>query len=190
MKSRITASLHVLVSGMAAFYALPALADAGESAKHGLPQLDTTLFPEQLFWLAVSFTLLYLLMSFVALPGVKRTQDNRRATISQEVATASAAHQQAKDMIASYEKALSDARAEAHATVTAIIAKAAKESAEQQAAQRQALTKRLHEAEAKISAARDAAIRDVNHAATELGYAMVEKISGLKTNGLSSGGRS
>lgn len=188
MISRTTASLRFLTSSAAVLYTLPALAEAGEGTKPGLPQLYTTLFPEQLFWLAVTFSALYLLMSFVALPGVRRTQDNRQATISSEVAAAAAAHEQAKTMMEEYERALAKARAEAHATVTSIVTQAAKESAEQQTTQRQALNKRLHEAEAQISAARDAAIRDIHSSAVELGHGLIEKVTGFKAS--TSGGRS
>lgn len=169
----------VLPAVGAALYALPLMAaESGE--KTGLPQLDTTLFPEQLFWFAVTFILLYVLMAFVALPGVSRAQNKRQETISSELAAAIAANEAAKMMIAHYEKALADARAKAQATVSAITAQAAKESAEKQAKQQQELAKRLHEAEAKIAAMRDAALKDVKGTATELANAIVEKITGLR----------
>jgi F-type H+-transporting ATPase subunit b len=169
----------VLPAAGAALYALPLMAaESGE--KSGLPQLDTTLFPEQLFWLAISFAILYVMMAYVALPGVKRTQGTRRQTIAAELAAASAANEAAKAMIAQYEKALADARASAQATVGEITAQAAKESTSKQAKQQQDLHQRLHEAEAKIIAARNAALKEVNAAATELSNAIVEKLTGAK----------
>ena len=101
----------------------------------GLPQLDTALFPEQLFWLAVSFAILYVLMAYVALPAVRRTQDNRADTIAADLKAAEQANEQAKAMMAKYEKALADARAEAQGTIAQIAAEAAKESAARQAQQ-------------------------------------------------------
>jgi len=175
----IRTCLLVLLSGGAMLYALPLLAaESGE--KSGLPQLDTTLFAGQLFWLALSFGLLYVLMAFVALPGVKRTQDNRHDVIASELAAATAANEAAKTMIAQYEKALTDARAKAQATVHEIATQTAKESAEKQAKQQQELTKRLQEAEAKIVAARDTALKDIAGAASELASTVVEKITGMK----------
>ncbi len=162
-----------------ALYALPVLAaESGEEA--GLPQLDTTLFPAQLFWLTVSFVLLYALMSKVALPGVKRTQDNRQQVISAELSAASAANEMARQMVAQYEQALSDARAKAQTTVSDIAAKAAKESAAKQASQQQDLNKRLQDAEAAIRAVRDAALNEIKGSASELAHGIVEKVTGLK----------
>ena len=123
---------------------------------------------------------LYALMTYVALPGVRRTQDVRQATITAELAAANAANEQAKAMNAQVEKALADARAKAHATVNDIKTQAAKESSERQAAQHKELAARLHEAEAKIRKARDEAIREGQKNATELANAMIEKITGVR----------
>jgi F-type H+-transporting ATPase subunit b len=151
---------------------VPAWADSD-----GLPQLDTSLFFEQLFWLAISFVVLYALMAYVALPSVKRTQDRRMATIGAELAAAQAANESAKATMADYEKALTMARAQAHATVNEIAAQAAKESAIKQAAQQQQLAKRLQEAEAKIAATRDAAVRDVKSSVADLALAIVARVT-------------
>jgi F-type H+-transporting ATPase subunit b len=163
----------------AVLYALPLMAaEAGEEA--GLPQLDTSLFPAQLFWLAVSFTVLYVLMRFVALPGVKKTQDNRHHVISSELSSASAANEAARSMVAQYERALADARAKAQATVSDITAQAAKDSVARQLTQQQELSKRLSDAEASIRAVRDTALNEIKGSVVELAYGIVEKVTGLK----------
>ena len=46
-----------------------------------MPQLDFSTFPSQIFWLAVIFVLLYLLMARVALPRVSAMIDARKARI-------------------------------------------------------------------------------------------------------------
>jgi F-type H+-transporting ATPase subunit b len=157
-----------------------AAAEAGGAEEGGLPQLRTELYPEQLFWLVLSFGALYALMAFVALPGVKATQDKRHSIIETELAAATAASEAAKAMVTQYEKALADARAKAQSTVSEISAQAAKESAVQQVAQQQELAKRLHEAESKIRASRDAAIKDIKGSAAELAQGIVEKVAGIK----------
>lgn len=146
----------------------------------GLPQLDAALYPEQIFWLAVSFAVLYCLMAYVALPAVRRTQDKRAETIASELAAAARANEEAKATIAHYEKALAEARAKAQANVNQIAAQAAKDAADKQAAQQRELAKHLAGAEGKITSARDAAIRDVESTAGELAKSIVEKVTGKK----------
>ncbi|HEU0117138.1 MAG TPA: ATPase [Alphaproteobacteria bacterium] len=172
--------LGFMFAAGAALYALPVFAEEAAGESQGLPQFDTAQFPAQLFWLVVTFGFLYIMMAFVALPRVKATQDKRLNVVETELAAAEQANEQAKAMIAQYEKALSDARAKAQETVNAIVTAATKESAEKQAKQQQELTKRTHEAEAKIAAARDAAMKDIKSGASDLANFIVEKITGTK----------
>jgi F-type H+-transporting ATPase subunit b len=153
--------------------ALPAQADEG-----GLPQLDTSLFPEQLFWLAVSFGLLFLMMNFVALPGVARVQDKRRQVIGAALGAAGQANGQAKAIGHEADRALSEARAKANAAIAAIKAEASKIEAEQQAAQSKQLNIRLRDAESAIAATRDKALKEIEGAAGDLAAAIVESVSG------------
>ncbi|MDX2027027.1 MAG: F0F1 ATP synthase subunit B' [Alphaproteobacteria bacterium] len=171
------AFLPVMLMGILA--PLTLLASEAEK-KEGLPQFDAEMFAGQLFWLAVTFGLLYVLMAYVALPRIARVQDKRQSTISGDLASAAAASEAAKSTIAQYEKALADARLNAQAAVGDIVAQAAKESMQQQAAQQKELAKRLQEANARITKARDAAIGDVQGTAAELAGAIIEKITGTK----------
>jgi len=173
------------LAASALFFALPLWAsevaeEAGGEQGGGLPQLDTTLFPAQLFWLAISFAVLYVLMAKLALPGVKKVQDKRQDVLKAELSAASYANEQARTMVAQYERALTEARTKAQATINDMMAKAAAESAARQAAQQQDLAVRLQDAEAKIRSVRDSAMKDVQGAAAELAHGIVEKITGLK----------
>jgi len=159
----------------------PAAAFAqADNDKGGLPQFDTSLFPGQLFWLAVSFCLLYSLMSLIALPRVARTQDNRKKTIASELEAARAANDAAKATVAQVEKSLTEARARAHGTVSEMIAKVAEESALRQTAQERELQRRLHRSEADIAVTREAALNAVRDSAADLAATLVEKIVGSK----------
>ncbi len=81
--------------------------------KAGMPQLDMSFYPSQIFWLVVAFAILYVLMARFALPGVARTQKKRNAIISEDLASANAANEAAKTVIAQYEEMLAEARSKA-----------------------------------------------------------------------------
>lgn len=160
-----------------ALAAMPAWAEE-EAAKKGLPQLDASYFPGQIFWLALTFGVLYILMSRVALPGVARVQKKREDVIAKDLAIANELNETAKKMVAEYEKVLADARAQASVAVnTSAIAQKA---AEQQAAQQKVLMQKLREAESRIMTAREAALREARSTATDIANAVIEKITGLK----------
>jgi len=160
---------------------LPAWAE--ESDKGGLPQLDTSLFPEQLFWLAISFALLYVLMSRVALPRVANTQSTRKQIIASEIEAARTASETAKTTVAAVEKSLATARANAQANVSEMMAEVVKDASLRQAAQEKELMRRLHRAEADIAVTREAALKSIQSSATDLAAVAVEKILGFKAKG-------
>jgi len=56
--------------------------------KHAFPPFESQHFPSQLFWLALTFILLYVLMSRIALPRIGRILDNRSKHIANDLAAA------------------------------------------------------------------------------------------------------
>jgi len=86
----------------------------GAAAAPGMPQLDFTTFPNQIFWLAVAIVIIYLMLSRVALPRIGAVLAERRGTITNDIARAEDLRQKAEEAEAAYQKALADARAEAN----------------------------------------------------------------------------
>ena len=66
--------------------------------KGGLPQMDVSTFPSQLFWLAVNFGLMFLLMWRVALPMVTRTFHKRACALHDALTAAHAAREKAQSL--------------------------------------------------------------------------------------------
>jgi F-type H+-transporting ATPase subunit b len=156
---------------------LPARAEeAGGGEKAGMPQFDPSLFPEQIFWLVVSFLMLYVLMAFVALPRVSKTQENRKSVITKEIETARAANETAKASVGVTEKSLAIARADAQAKVSEMLASVAEEANERRAVQEKELLRKLHRAEEDIATSRAAALEEIQEKAADLAKAVIEKI--------------
>jgi F-type H+-transporting ATPase subunit b len=157
------------------FSATVCAAESGDS----LPQLDVTYFPGQLFWLAVCFGLLYLLMAFVALPAVQRTQDKRKETIAADLQAARLANDQARSIIADVDTSLANARIKARATLDAMKLETSNHAAETLATQQRELTRQLHDAEARIVTARVAALKAIEAKAQDISTAIVERVTGM-----------
>lgn len=143
-----------------------------------MPQLDAEYFAPQLFWLVVSFVLLYLLMSRVALPRIAGVIEERRDKIADDLDKAQALKKEADAALEAYEKAL----AEAHARAQAITAEArANLKAEGDALRMEldrTLAERASEAEARIRQAKAAALANLKPAAAEVAAAIVSKLLG------------
>ena len=81
----------------------------------GMPQLDFSTFPNQIFWLVVTILVIYLILSRVALPRIGAVLAERQGTITNDIAAAEDLKRQAAAAEDAYNKALADARAEAQA---------------------------------------------------------------------------
>ena len=92
---------------------------AHDAAKAGMPQLDITTFPNQIFWLLVTLVTIYLILSRVALPRIGGTLANRKGTISADLAAAEELKQKAVAAEAAYNEALANARSEAAKIIAA-----------------------------------------------------------------------
>ena len=145
---------------------------------HAFPPFEAQHYPSQLLWLALSFILLYVLMSRVALPRIGGILAERRRRIAEDLAAAQRFKEQSEAADAAYQKALAEARARAQAI--------ANETRQQQAAEAEATNKRLeaelHEklaaAEQSIAASRAAAMVNVASIAAETAAAIVERLIG------------
>ena len=100
------------VAGEAADHVAEAVESAG-----GMPQLDISTFPNQIFWLAVSLVLIYLILSRIVLPRVESVLSERQGTITGDLSAAEELKQKAVEAEEAYNKALADARAEANKIV-------------------------------------------------------------------------
>ena len=151
-----------------------------EHDEETFPPFDPTFFASQLLWLAITFTVLYLLMSRLVLPRIGGILEDRRDRIARDLDQADRLKQQSDDAIASYERALAEARSGAF-TIAAESREAAKEEANQrQAATEADLDKKLAEAEARIGEIKKKALADVTEVASEAAEAVVEKLLGKK----------
>lgn len=91
---------------------------AAEAAGHGgeavgMPQIDFTSFPNQIFWLVVTLIVIYFVLSRVALPRIGSVLSERQGTITNDIAAAEDLKQKALEAEDAYNKALADARLEA-----------------------------------------------------------------------------
>jgi F-type H+-transporting ATPase subunit b len=146
--------------------------------KHAFPPFESQHFPSQLFWLALTFLLLYVLMSRIALPRVASIFAERSKRISDDLAAANRFKEQSEAANAAYLKSLADARARAQGIANAT----RDEQAARAAATNKKLEAELHEklaaAEQSIAATRTAAMGNVGSIAAETAAAIVERLIG------------
>lgn len=149
-------------------------------ASGGLPQLDVSTWPGQLFWLAVTFTVLFMMLWKIVLPRIRNAIEERRDRIADDLDTAADFKQKADDSAAEYERLLSDARAKAHALALGNRAEVDKAmSAEAEVADLE-IAKRQDAAEQRIADMRTKAMAKVETIAVEATRAIIVQLTGAE----------
>jgi F-type H+-transporting ATPase subunit b len=150
-------------------------APAGRSA---FPPFQKEHFPSQVLWLTVSFVLLYVLMSKVALPRIGAILAARSKLIGDDLVAAERLKGQSDAAHAAYEKELVDARARAQSIASSTRQQYASEAEATQKRLEAQLHERLAAAERSIAATRNAAMGNVRAIAADTATAIVERLIG------------
>ncbi|HWB47827.1 MAG TPA: F0F1 ATP synthase subunit B' [Stellaceae bacterium] len=149
-----------------------------------MPQLDYHTFAPQVVWLAISFIVLYVLMTAIALPKVKAAIEGRRHHLDGDLNRAAALKEEAEATLAAYQRALADARAAAQETLRQTSEKLAADAAERQRQLSATLAEQIAAAETRIAAGKEQALGEIRGIAAEVGSAVVEKLTGAAPNPL------
>lgn len=143
-----------------------------------MPQLEAGDWPTQLFWLAVTFIVLLLLMWKVALPRVGGVIEERRRQIEDDLARAEELKSKSDEALSAYQQALDGARSTAQAMIAETRRKLDAEAAERKAALEAQLDKRTADAEARIGAAREKAMGNIRELALDVATSATAKLTG------------
>lgn len=157
-----------------------AMTEAGHGAEaHGaFPPFDSATFPSQILWLAISFGLLYLLMSRIALPRVGSIIHDRNQRILGDIAEANRLKAQSEEAAAAYEQALAEARRNA-ATIAQKARDAAKADADAERAKAEGeVNDKVAQSEKAIAASKAKAMAEVGGIATETADGIVKALIG------------
>lgn len=150
----------------------------GGEAHGAFPPFDPETFGSQLFWLVITFGLLYYLMAKVALPRIGTILEERNDRIADDLAEAEKLKQETDEAIATYEQALGEARQNAHGIAHAARDKAkAKIDADRDRIEA-GLGEKIKTAEAEIATVKNAALAEVDSIARDATEALVEALVG------------
>jgi len=142
------------------------------------PPFDPVNFTPMLIWLTLSFGLLYILMSKIALPRVENILQARSEKISNDISKAEALRAKAEEAAAAHEKTIADARAKALALAQETHARLNAEAEAKRHALETELNARLAASEAQVIAMKSKAMENVDAIAHETAAAIVQHITG------------
>lgn len=150
----------------------------GGHGEAGFPPFDSSTFPSQILWIAITFGLFYLFLKRVIMPRLGGILEMRESRIAQDIEQATKLKGEADAAVAAYEQELAEARGNANA-----IGQKARDGAKEEAeAARKSiaasLDQKMAEAEERVARIKDAAMQDVGSIAEETAAAIVLALGG------------
>lgn len=132
-----------------------------------MPQLNPDYFPNLIFWLIISVGLLYMILTRIAIPRISSVLAERSDAISSDLEMAQIYKRRAEEAETAYNKALADAREEAHKIAQDSKAQINKELETLMEKADAEISARTAELEKRIAEIRDNAARSVEEVARD-----------------------
>lgn len=172
-------SLPLVVAGATAAYATDHaehLHELAQAEAAGIPQLDPTYYPSQIFWLAILFILMYALMSRVALPLVMRVVEGRDEQVRRDLETAHRLRAETEDMTVLYNSTLRDASEEGVARINRLLAETREKYQTAHAETQARLEQKISDTEQFLASEQEALVRAIPEIATKAGDAILARL--------------
>ena len=137
------------------------------------------IYASQLFWLAIFFGAIFVVIGLGMLPRIQSTVDARDAKIAADLEAARGARHAADSLEEGYRAEMDKSRTEAARLAAVAKADAAKTTEQSFATADAAIGVRLDAAMVRIGAARTAALAEIESVAAEATEQLVSRVSGL-----------
>lgn len=144
-----------------------------------MPQFDPSMMIPQIFWLVVTFGLLYVVMSRIALPRVTTILEDRQDRIDNDLDKAAQLKHEAEEVMMAYELAVSEARASSRELLETAEKEIKAAAMEKHGDLSAKLTENLEKAEQRIESAKARAMENIKSVAQEVATVACEHLTGL-----------
>ncbi len=147
-----------------------------------MPQLEIATFASQIFWLAVTFIILYFYLAKGPLPVIREVLSNRQSRISNDLKKAESLKEEAEAAQADFTTVIIQARQKAHELLGNAKAKIDSEEAARNAKIDQNFAQQSKEAERRIVTLRKEATEKLIPVAAQAAVVMLEKLINAKVD--------
>ena len=180
-----TPSQGISVEEAAVLETSPATTLVAEETKEleediGFPQLKPNSYISQVFWLFISFIVLYALMAKVALPRITEVVDMRASQKNGNLSRAEQLQEEAEKVKTAYEASLAKAQEAAHSATSQAEETVAEKLAAENAKFADHARKRIVSAEQNIQKAKTDALASLADISAEIAADIVHKITDVQ----------
>ena len=102
---------RIIIQIFALNFVLVTYAQSGESG--GMPQLNPEFWVSQIFWLVLTFGILYIILSKLILPKISNNLESRKSQILENIETAEKQREESEKKVKEFEKIILESKIEA-----------------------------------------------------------------------------
>jgi F-type H+-transporting ATPase subunit b len=164
------------------FFSFLFFMEAFAAESGGMPQLNPEFWISQIFWLTLTFGLLYVVLSKLILPKISNNLESRKSQILENIEAAEKQREDSEAKLEEYEEIVSKSKLDAKNIFSQSREKVLKDIT----AKREVLDKQIDEeiskAEQEINNLRESAPDKINMIAIETSSELIQKLIGTEVN--------
>jgi F-type H+-transporting ATPase subunit b len=148
----------------------------------GMPQLNPEFWVSQIFWLTITFGILYVILSKLILPKISANLESRKSQISDNIEAASKQREESDTKLKDYDKIISKSKTEAKNIFNQTREKALKDINTKREVLNKQIDKEIQKAEEEIKKLKLEAPKKINKIAIETSSELIQKLIGAGVN--------
>jgi F-type H+-transporting ATPase subunit b len=148
----------------------------------GMPQLNPEFWISQIFWLVLTFGIMYLVLSKLILPKISNNLESRKSQILENIEAAEKQREDSDAKLKEYDEIISKSKLEANSIFNQAREKALKDIGAKREVLDKQIDNEIAEAEKEIDALRKNAPDKINKIAIETSSELLQKLIGAEVN--------
>ena len=148
----------------------------------GMPQLNPEFWVSQIFWLTLTFGILYVVLSKLILPKISNNLESRKSQILENIEAAEKQREDSEAKIEEYEEIISKSRLEAKNIFSQSREKVLKDISAKREVLNNQIDEEISKAEQEINNLRESAPDKINMIAIETSSELIQKLIGAEVN--------
>ncbi|MDC0865798.1 F0F1 ATP synthase subunit B [Candidatus Pelagibacter sp.] len=148
----------------------------------GMPQLNPEFWVSQIFWLTLTFGVLYVVLSKLILPKISNNLESRKSQILENIEAAEKQREDSEAKLEEYEEIISKSKLEAKNIFSQSREKVLKDIGTKREVLDKQIDEEISKAEQEINNLRESAPDKINLIAIEASSELIQKLIGAEVN--------
>ncbi len=155
---------------------------AQSSQSSGMPQLNPEFWISQIFWLVLTFGMLFIILSKLILPKISKNLEARKSQILENIEAAEKQREESENKIKEYEKIILNSKNETKNYFNEVRIKILKDINKKKEILKNEINKEIKTVEKEIIDLKNNAPEKINKIAIETSSDLIKKLIGIEVN--------